>query len=46
MVREEKKDNAGIETLMQGVELDITPQEEVKKEIPLHKTKRKLFQRQ
>lgn len=41
MAREEKMDNAGIETLMQGAELDITPQEEVKKEIPLHKTKKK-----
>lgn len=41
MAREEKKSNTGIEALMQGAELDITPQEEIKEEIPLHKTKKK-----
>lgn len=41
MARGEKKENTGIEALMQDAELDITPQEEVKVEIPLHKEKAK-----
>lgn len=34
---EKKKENTGIETLMEGAELDVTPQEDIKVEIPLHK---------
>lgn len=37
MARVKKEDNTGIDTLMEGVEIDTTPQAEVKQEIPLHK---------
>ena len=41
MGRVKKEDNPGIETMMQDVELDVTPQEEMKTEIPLPKTEKK-----
>lgn len=41
MGRVKKEDNPGIEAMMQNVELDVTPQEEVKEEIPLLKTEAK-----
>ena len=37
MARGKKEENTGIEALMQGAELDVTPHEEVREEIPLHK---------
>lgn len=41
MARVQKKDNAGIDTLMQGADLDLTPQEEIKVEIPTPKVEAK-----
>lgn len=41
MARVQKKDNAGIDTLMQGADLDLTPQEEIKVEIPTPKVETK-----
>lgn len=37
MARGKKEENTGIEALMQGAELDVTPHEEIREEIPLHK---------
>lgn len=41
MGRVKKEDNPNTETIMQDVELDVTPQEEMKTEIPLPKTETK-----
>lgn len=41
MGRVKKEDNPNTETIMQDVELDVTPQEEMKTEIPLLKTETK-----
>lgn len=42
MARGKKEETAGIEALMEGAELDVTPQEEVKVEIPLKKEEPKV----
>lgn len=45
-VSNKKEDNQGIETLMQGAELDVAPQEEMKKEIPLPKEEPRTFHKE
>ena len=41
MGRVKKEENPNTETIIQDVELDVTPQEEMKTEIPLPKTETK-----
>ena len=45
-VSSKKEGNQGIETLMQGAELDVAPQEEMKKEIPLPKEEPRTFHKE
>ena len=41
MARVKNQDNSGIDTLMKGADLDLTPQEEIKTEIPTPKVETK-----
>lgn len=45
MGRPKKEDEAQANDVMEGVSLDLTPQEEVKQEIPLHREEPKIEQR-